>query len=230
MGKTIVSVTAILQKVPLFSQLAPVELERVAEITRERSYPRNSVILFEDDPGDALYVVATGQVKVVLIGEDGREVILSVLGEGDFFGEMSLIDEEPRSAHVIAMEDSNLLVIRREDFQSILQQPPGIAMGLLRELSRRLRRVDEKVGSLGLLDVNGRVAHLLLAPANEAGSTRITRRLTHHPIAQMIGSSRETVSRTMRELVDKGMIDVSRKDIVIRDRGALEQAAGRGGS
>jgi len=108
-----VSVTAILQKVPLFSQLAPVELERVAEITRERSYPRNSVILFEDDPGDALYVVATGQVKVVLIGEDGREVILSVLGEGDFFGEMSLIDEEPRSAHVIAMEDSNLLVIRR---------------------------------------------------------------------------------------------------------------------
>src|SRR5439155_645644 len=151
-------VPAILQKVPLFSQLAPVELERVAEITRERSYPRNSVILFEDDPGDALYVVATGQVKVVLIGEDGREVILSVLGEGDFFGEMSLIDEEPRSAHVIAMEDSNLLVIRREDFQAILQQSPGIAMGLLRELSRRLRRVDEKVGSLVLLDVNGRVA------------------------------------------------------------------------
>ena len=109
------SVTTILQKVPLFSQLAPAELERVAEITRERSYPRNSVILFEDDPGDALYVVAKGQVKVVLIGEDGREVILSVLGEGDFFGEMSLIDEEPRSAHVIAMEDSNLLVIRREE-------------------------------------------------------------------------------------------------------------------
>ena len=164
------SVTAILQQVPLFSQLAPMELERVAEITRERSYPRNSVILFEDDPGDALYVVAQGQVKVVLIGEDGREVILSVLGEGDFFGEMSLIDEEPRSAHVIAMEDSNLLVIRREDFQAILQQSPGIALALLRELSRRLRRVDEKVGSLVLLDVNGRVAQLLLDLADEAGS------------------------------------------------------------
>ena len=210
------SVTAILQKVPLFSQLAPVELERVAEITRERSYPRNSVILFEDDPGDALYVVATGQVKVVLIGEDGREVILSVLGEGDFFGEMSLIDEEPRSAHVIAMEDSNLLVIRREDFQAILQQSPGIAMGLLRELSRRLRRVDEKVGSLVLLDL-----------ADEAGSDKITRRLTHHTIAQMIGSSRETVSRTMRELVDKGYIEISRREILIRDRAALEASAGR---
>jgi CRP-like cAMP-binding protein len=206
-----VSVTAILQKVPLFSQLAAAELDRVAEITRERSYPRNSVILFEDDPGDALYVVATGQVKVVLIGEDGREVILSVLGEGDFFGEMSLIDEEPRSAHVIAMEDSNLLVIRREDFQAILQQSPGIAMGLLRELSRRLRRV----------------AQLLLDLADEARSDRITRRLTHHTIAQMIGSSRETVSRTMRELVDKGFIEISRREILIRDRAALEASAGR---
>src|SRR2546427_2555565 len=90
---------------------------------------------------------------------------------------MSLIDEEPRSAHVIAMEDSNLLVIRREDFQSILQQSPGIAMGLLRELSRRLRRVDEKVGSLVLLDVNGRVAQLLLDLADEAGSDRKSTRL-----------------------------------------------------
>ncbi len=150
-----------------------------------------------------------------------------MLGEGDFFGEMSLIDEEPRSAHVIAMEDSNLLVIRREDFQAILQQSPGIAMGLLRELSRRLRRVDEKVGSLVLLDVNGRVAQLLLDLADEAGSDKITRRLTHHTIAQMIGSSRETVSRTMRELVDKGYIEISRREILIRDRAALEASAGR---
>src|SRR2546428_9545516 len=117
-----------LQKVPLFSQLAPVELERVAEITRERSYPRNSVILFEDDPGDALYIVSTGQVKVVLIGEDGREVILSVLGDGDFFGEMALIDDEPRSAHVIAMKDSQLLVLRRDDFQNQLHGHPAISL------------------------------------------------------------------------------------------------------
>jgi len=222
-----VAVTDILRKVPLFSELGPPELERVAEISRERAYPRNSVILFEDDPGDALYVVAQGQVKVVLIGEDGREVILSVLGEGEFFGEMALIDDEPRSAHVIAMNDSTLLVIRREDFQGILRQTPGIALALLRALSWRLRRVDEKVGSLVLLDVNGRVAQLLLELAEEAGSERITRRLTHHTIAQMIGSSRETVSRTMREFVEKGHIEVSRREIVIRDRAALEASAGR---
>ena len=220
-------VADILRKVPLFGQLAPPDLERVVEISRERSYPRNSVILFEDDPGDALYVVAQGQVKVVLIGEDGREVILSVMGEGEFFGEMALVDDEPRSAHVIAMEDSTLLVIRREDFQGLLAQTPGIGLALLRELSRRLRRVDEKVGSLVLLDVNGRVAHLLLRMADDEGGDRITRKLTHHTIAQMIGSSRETVSRTMRELVDKGHIEVSRREIVIRDRAALEASAGR---
>ena len=218
---------AVLQKVPLFSQLAPADLQRVVEVARERSYPKNSVILFEDDPGDALYVVAMGQVKVVLIGEDGREVILSVLGEGEFFGEMALIDDEPRSAHVIAMEDSALIVLRREDFQGILIHTPALALALLKELSRRLRRVDEKVGSLVLLDVHGRVAQLLLELADETDGQRITRRLTHHTIAQMIGSSRETVSRTMREFVDKGLIDVSRKDILIRDRAILEQAAGR---
>ena len=222
------SATAVLQKVPLFSQLAPVDIQRVIEVAREKAYPKNSVILFEDDPGDALFVVASGQVKVVLIGEDGREVILSVLGEGQFFGEMSIIDDEPRSAHVIAMEDSTLVVLRREDFESLLTQSPAIAVALLKEMSRRLRRADEKVGSLVLLDVHGRVARLLLDMADEEGGERITRRLTHHTIAQMIGSSRETVSRTMRDLVDKGHIAVSRKDIVIRDRAALDQASGRG--
>lgn len=221
------SIVPILQRVPLFSQLGAAELQRVVDVARERSYPKNSVILFEDDPGDALYVVATGQVKVVLIGEDGREVILSVMGPGEFFGEMSLLDDEPRSAHVIAMEDSALAVLRREDFESLLTQTPQIALALLREMSRRLRRADEKVGSLVLLDVQGRVARLLLDMASEEGGERITRRLTHHTIAQMIGSSRETVSRTMRDLADKGLIAVQRRDIVIRDRVALESSAGR---
>jgi CRP-like cAMP-binding protein len=181
-----VSATDVLQKVPLFSQLSAADLQRVVEVARDRTYPKNSVILFEDDPGDALFVLAKGQVKVVLIGEDGREVILSVLGEGEFFGEMALIDDEPRSAHVIAMEDSTLYVLRREDFQGILENAPGIGLALLRELSRRLRRVDEKVGSLVLLDVHGRVAQLLLDLADETDGQRITRRLTHHTIAHRL--------------------------------------------
>jgi CRP-like cAMP-binding protein len=217
----------VLRKVPLFHGLPEGDLQSFADLARERSYPKGSVIVFEDDPGDALYLVAAGQVKVVLIAEDGREVILSVLGEGSFFGEMAVIDEEPRSAHVIAMEDSNLLVIRREDFHARLRQMPEVAIALLKEISRRLRRADEKIGSLVLLDVNGRVAHLLLRMADEERSDRITRKLTHHTIAQMIGSSRETVSRTMRNLVERSVIHVTRKDITLRDRHALMLAARR---
>lgn len=215
-----------LRRVPLFTHLGDHELARVSAAARDRSYPKNSVILFEDDPGDALFVVVAGQVKVVLIGEDGREVILAVLGDGDFFGEMSLIDDEPRSAHVIAMEDSSLLVLRREDFQTALEEHPRIAVGLLRALSRRLRRADDKIGALVLLDVLGRVARLLLEMADEEDGAQITRKVTHHTIAQMVGSSRETVSRTMRELSERGLIEVTRKTIAIKDRRALEAAAG----
>jgi len=224
------SANEVLKRVPLFSDLSEAEVSRFADVTREREYPKNSVILFEDDPGDALYIVSTGQVKVVLIGEDGREVILSVLGDGDFFGEMSLIDDEPRSAHVIAMKDSQLLVLRRDDFQSRLEEQPKIALKLLRVLVSRLRRADEKIGGLVLLDVNGRVAQLLLDLAEESGGPRITRRLTHHTIAQMIGSSRETVSRAMRELVERGTIDVSRREITIKRPEALRTMAGAKGA
>jgi CRP/FNR family cyclic AMP-dependent transcriptional regulator len=220
------SATDVLKRVPLFSDLSEAELARFADVTREREYPKNSVILFEDDPGDALYIVSSGQVKVVLIGEDGREVILSVLGDGDFFGEMALIDDEPRSAHVIAMRDSQLLVLRRDDFQAQLVAQPKIGLKLLRVLVQRLRRADEKIGGLVLLDVNGRVARLLLDMAEEGGGPKITRRLTHHTIAQMIGSSRETVSRAMRELVDRGLIEVTRREISIRNREGLATLAG----
>ena len=190
----------ILRRVPLFSGLAESDLAAFAALVRERRYPKGAVIVFRDDPGDALYVVADGQVKVVLVAEDGREVILSVLRDGDFFGEMSVLDDEPRSAHVIAMEDSRLLA---------------------------LRRADEQIGRLVLLDVNGRVASLLLTMAAEEGGDKITRRLTHHTIAQMIGASRETVSRTLRNLVEHGVIEVSRKEILLRDRATLGQAARR---
>jgi len=221
------SLAPVLRRVPLFAELSEAEIARLGDIARDRSYPRNSVILFEDEPGDALYVVVTGLVKVVLIGEDGREVILSVLKEGDFFGEMSLIDDQPRSAHVIAMEDSSLVVLRREDFQHRIREAPGVALGMLKAMSRRLREADEKIGGLVLLDVNGRVAKLLLSMADENDGVQITRRVTHHTIAQMVGSSRETVSRTMRDLADRGYIEVTRKVIAIRNRPALQAAAGR---
>jgi CRP/FNR family cyclic AMP-dependent transcriptional regulator len=221
------SVVDTLRGIPLFNELRGGDIERLSLAARERSYPKNSVILFEDDPGDALFVVVSGQVKVVLTAEDGREVILSVRDQGDFFGEMSLIDTEPRSAHVIAMEDARLVVLRREDFQKCLSEIPQIAVGLLRALCRRLRQADDKIGGLVLLDVPGRVAGLLLDMADDNDGVTITKRITHHMIAQMIGSSRETVSRTMRSMVEQSVIEASRKKISILNRPVLETSAGR---
>ncbi len=214
-----------LATVPLLARIDAGELQRMAELTRERQYPKGSVILFESDPGDSLFIVREGRVKVVLVGEDGREVILGVLGVGEHFGELSLIDEQPRSAHVIAMEDCSLLVLRRDDFRRRVDTVPEIAWSLLVELSRRLRRADNKIGGLVLLDVPGRIARLLLDFADEGGSPTIGKPLTHQTIAQMIGASRETVSRAMREFQDNGWIDVQRRLITIADRAALELRA-----
>jgi CRP-like cAMP-binding protein len=212
-----------LATVPLLQGLDSVELSRLAELMRERSYPKGSVILFEDDPGDSLFVVRSGRVKVVLVGEDGREVILGILGPGEHFGELSLIDGQPRSAHVIAIEDTQLVVLRREDFRRRVEQSPALAWALLSALSKRLRRADEQIGRLVLLDVHGRIAKLLLDAAGPDGV--IEKRLTHQTIAHMIGASRETVSRAMREFQDRGLIAVHRRQITVADRAGLERSA-----
>jgi len=214
-----------LATVPLFSGLDRETLSEFAAITREKAYPKGSVILFEDDPGDSLFVVRQGRVKVVLVGEDGLEVILGVLGVGEHFGELSLIDEQPRSAHVIAMEDAQMLVLRREDFKARVERSPAVAWALMQGLSRRLRRADEKIGGLVLLDVPGRIARLLLDAADESGSDRIEKPLTHQTIAQMIGASRETVSRAMKDFQESHWIAVERRQIQVTDRAALEQRA-----
>src|SRR3954463_8972291 len=207
MATEIISQTGdFLATVPLFSGLQRDEIQRFAELTRERSYPKGSVILFQDDPGDALFVLRAGRVKVVLIGEDAREVILGVLEPGAHFGELALIDDQPRSAHVIAMEDAMLLILRREDFRRRVDANPSVAWALLQELSKRLRRADEKIGGLVLLDVPGRIARLLGDLADETGGTNIEKALTHQTIAQMIGASRETVSRAMKDFQDAGWI------------------------
>jgi CRP/FNR family transcriptional regulator, cyclic AMP receptor protein len=214
-----------LRTVPLFAKLDEAELQRFSDLMREKSYPKGSVIVFEDDPGDSLFIVREGRVKVVLIGEDGREVILGVLGVGEHFGELSLIDEQPRSAHVIAMEDTDLLVLRSDDFRRRVESNPAVAWSLLQELSRRLRRADGKIHGLALLDVPGRIARLLLDFADDADGSAIDKPLTHQTIAHMIGASRETVSRTMRDFQNQGWINVERRRISLADRAALKRCA-----
>ena len=220
----------VLRTVPLFRQVPEADLIALAHLVRERRHPKGTLILSQGDQGDTLFLIRSGQVKVSVVAEDGREVILSVLGPGSFFGELALLDDEPRSAHVTAMEETVLLQLHRDDFRNRLKFAPDLPISLLRELSQRLRRADDTIASLMLLDVNGRVANLLLELAREEGGetgTRITRRLTHASLGQMVGASRETVSRTMRNLVLRGVISVTRRETVLLDPPALRLAAQR---
>ncbi|MFQ6047184.1 MAG: Crp/Fnr family transcriptional regulator [Gemmatimonadales bacterium] len=237
----------VLRDVPLFSQLRDDDLTRLAKMAHTREYARNAVVLLQGDRVEALYVVLDGHVKLVVTGDDGREVIISTRGPGDFFGEMSLLDDLPQSTHAIAMEDSQLLVLQRNDFHTFLDRIPQITFGLLRAFCRRLRKADKRISSLTMQEVPQRVAHLLLELADENDGVRIPQQLTHQVMAQMVGSTRETVSRTMRELTSKGVVEVTREAvqlperrrlptgtaftqatrrvIVVRNRAALEEAA-----
>lgn len=212
----------LLRHVPLFSGLEDEDLESLIAVATKRKYPKESVIFFEHDVGDSLFVIMAGRVRVTILSDDGREIILSVLSSGDFFGEMSLLDNEPRSATAIAVQDTELVVLRRNDFLSIVQKRPRLLLNLLSVLSSRLRKANHQIGSLALLDVYGRVARVLLDMAREHGvrqkDGRISfRRPTHQEIANMIGATRETVSRTISDLHRQGFIEISGKNVIVDD-------------
>ena len=215
-------ITDFLSTVPLFRELDRAAVRGFAELTREQRFAKGALIVTEGDADDALFVVRSGEVKVVPVGDDGREVILNVLAVGDHFGELALIDGRPRSAHVVATQASSLLVLRRADFRRQVEQSPAVAWGLMVELSRRLRQADGTIGSLVMLDVPGRVAKVLLEHATPGEPATLIKQLTHQTMAQMIGASRETVSRAMAEFQDKGIISVQRRIVTVTDRRALE--------
>ncbi len=225
MSVSLERITDFLSTVPLFRELERSAVRGFAEVTREQRFAKGALIVSEGDAGDALYVVRSGEVKVVLVGDDGREVILQVLGVGDHFGELALIDGRPRSAHVVATHASSLLVLRRPEFRRQVEQNPKVAWELMVELSRRLRQADGTIGSLVLLDVPGRVAKVLLEHATPGEPASLVKQLTHQTIAQMIGASRETVSRAMSEFQDQEMIMVQRRVVTIVNRAALEARA-----
>lgn len=210
----------LLKKIAILGDLSEPDLDRLSSLLQEVRYNKDEIILHKEDPGDSLFIIKDGRVKVVLYGDDGREVILSILKTGDFFGEMSLLDGEPRSASVVAMEDANLYILKRDGFIQTLMERPGIALRILVELSRRLRVADEKIGSLALLDVYGRIAGALLQIARTEGKVEgdriiIDERPTQQDIASMAGASRETVSRVLNDLVKSGLISMEGKKVII---------------
>jgi len=214
---SIVSTTA-LKSVPLFASFPDDQLRLLVPVVTRRSAPRGSVIMAAGDQIDSLYIVISGRLKVMMGDADGKEVILSLIGPGEFFGEMGLIDDSPRSASVVAMEVCELLSITKRDFKNCLAGNFEMSMAVMRGLVRRLREADRKIGSLALLDVYGRVARLLLDMSEDVnGQKTVTRRLPKQDIAKMVGASREMVSRVMKDLQMGGYIEVRGSTIVLRD-------------
>ena len=210
--------TTVLKSVPMFGSFPEDQLRALATMVTRRSAPRGSVIMREGDRIDSLYIVISGRLKVMMGEADGKEVILSILGPGEFFGEMGLIDDSPRSASVIAIEPCELLSVTKRAFKKCLAENTEVAMTVLRVVVRRLREADRKIGSLAMLDVYGRVARLLLDMSeNVNGQMIVTKRLTKQDIARMVGASREMVTRVMKDLEMSGYFEVRGSTIVLRD-------------
>lgn len=233
------NILGLLKGVELFSELSEEQIGMLADLVVSQNFNRDETVVLEgDDSVQALYLIASGSVQVYMTGIDGRETILSFLERGDFFGEMSLIDGEPRSASVRTVTDAQMLIIHRESFLKLIRQSPEIAMGLLSELSKRLRKANRQIGSLSTMSVSGRVAGTLLNLMEERGVrihtdngsmvTVIHNRPTQQQLADMSGTTRETVSRICSLLVKTNAIAMTGKDIVIFDEGALQEKATKG--
>ncbi|MBK8012747.1 MAG: Crp/Fnr family transcriptional regulator [Deltaproteobacteria bacterium] len=210
----------LLQKVSLFQNVEKDELDRIASLLAPRECAKDTQIVAQDERGDAMYIIAKGRVKVVLYGDNGREVILNILKSSEFFGEMALLDDLPRSATVIAVEDSTVLILKRDQFAEHIRKSPTTALNVMAELSRRLRRADEIIGNLATLDVYGRVAHIMIDLAKKDGEEveegiLIRERPTQQDIASMIGTSRETVSRVLSEFQRRGFVEMRGREILL---------------
>ena len=232
-------VCSLLKGVDLFSELTEEQFGLLANLVVVQDFNRDETVVLEGDCSmKALYLIASGTVQVYMTGVDGRETILSFLERGDYFGEMSLIDGEPRSASVRTVTDAQLMIIHREPFLTLIRQTPEIAMSLLSEMSKRLRKANKQIGSLSAMSVSGRVAGTLLNLMEERGMrihtdngqmvTVIHNRPTQQQLADMSGTTRETVSRICSLLVKANAIAMTGKDIVIFDENALQEKATKG--
>lgn len=208
-----------LSRIPLFSGLSEEELDLLASHLNTRSFPKNTIVITEGDLSDSLYIVNEGQVKIYVSDDEGREMLLNILEPGDYFGELALIDKEPRSASAITMSSTKLSIISGPDFRETLKKHPELSIKLMSALVVRLREVTDTVRRLALLDVYGRVTTTLLSLARGDGDQkRVEPKLTQQDIANMVGASREMVSRIMKDLKTGGYIDTTKDAIVILKR------------
>lgn len=203
----------------MFSELAPQETEKLTQKSSTRTYPSNTILISEGDLTDSLYVVLEGEVKVFASDHQGKEVILNILGPGEYFGELALLDDEPRSASVKTIKATKVMVITKNDFKGCLATNSEMSYNLIKALIRQVRSLTGNVKSLALMDVYGRVAHALLDMATHVdGKLVVEQKLTHQDIADMVGASREMITRILKDLVCGGYISIKNKIITINEK------------
>lgn len=221
-----------LAELPLFHGLPAERLRRLAEVLRKKAVPAGTNMITADQPGEVVYVLLEGTVKILIEQMDGREVILAFLGAGDTVGEMSLVDSAGRSANVMTMERCTFLWMDRATFQDLLRNVPEFAQNLVRLLSSRLRMANEQIQSLSSLDVAGRLARQILAfseryGAATEGGTQIGLRLTQTDLAELVGASRERVNQVMVDFRQKGLLSVdSSHHILVHQAAELARFCG----
>ncbi len=222
-GVDIAAVAGALAHVPLFAGLGDEDRRALAVQLRARRYAPNEIVFHRGDPASHLYILVAGTTKVALIDEQGREAVVALLRGGDVFGELALFDDAPRSATIVAVTESECLLLAREDFLSALERSPASMRQMLRLLARTIRRVSTRVEDLVFLDVPSRVAKSLLDLAELGGTAVSEIQMTQEDLASIVGATRVSVNRVLASLESRGLVKVERRRIEIVDRAGLER-------
>lgn len=223
----VTNIVDILKKVPLFSGLQGNDIEALSSIVTRKEFGKKEVIFHQGDPGEEFMILTSGSVKVELMNAEGKELTLTILTPYQFLGELALLDDVPRSATVISMEQSELLSINKRDFARILETLPRMSIPMLRQLTRRVRVLTDDIASMAFLDSYSRVTRKLLNLAEEMGEPAVNghilidRPLTHQQLANLVGTTRETVTKILNEMKDNGLLSIRRHRITILDTDEL---------
>jgi CRP-like cAMP-binding protein len=216
----------LLERVPFLAALSEADRRWLAQRVHRRAFARGDLIFQKGDPGHALYIVENGSVRIHVTGTQGADLTLAVMNPGDFFGDMALLDGQPRSASASAAADSTLIVLEREDFTELIRKRPDAALAVLARVTRRLRGSDQMASDLAFLDASGRLARRLMEMARQSGVQRgdgilLNLKITQEELANMIGVTRESVNRNLSEFRRQGLIGNDGRKIVIRDPDGL---------
>jgi CRP-like cAMP-binding protein len=218
----------LLQKIPLFADMPPEELRLLVPALQRCTFDKGQIILHQGEPGDSLFVVVSGRVRIYTLSQEGQELSVWICDEGDFFGEMALLNREPRSANAAAMQVTEVLVLQRQAFRDYLLANPSAAIHIIEMLSRRLRHTTEDAEGLMSLSVTQRIARKLLELVErygvvEEGSVLIALDLSQEAIATLVGTTRESANRALSSLRDQGIVQLDRSCIRVLRPDKLEE-------